>query len=377
MVDEWDTWRREYEPTGSALIVHGPNQDVDLVNELAQHKRLEAGELDERAIRAVDRDYLLRTGDLVAIRNAAYTFPAEPSGPRPKRLENGQAAIVQSVDPRRDTLTLLVREPGAQPRVVEIDQARLRAKHAAGERAATVRLNYALHSFPAQGATVQGTATLAGHWSQAKHETYVGDTRAVYRHSVHLGRDDLGLAGTDEGRIRRYAQRISEHRKRQASIRLALDPTVRPPVRLPDAPPVPNPTSACADLCPREATVKYTPSLCDPPPIHAQPHPATGETAREPPIRNDPEPRQADPVDHGDRAHATPPQHTTAHGASPAERVARERAEREALRLRGLRPHNGPQPQTAAPPPAVPTNPNEPSAPATRWQATVGPTIGR
>jgi conjugative relaxase-like TrwC/TraI family protein len=377
MVGEWDVWRREYEATGSALIVHGPNQDVDLVNELAQHKRREAGELGERAVRAVDRDYLVRTGDLVAIRNAAYTFPAEPGRPRPKRLENGQAAIVQSVDPRRDTITLLVREPGAQPRVVEIDQARLRAQHAAGERAAAVRLNYALHSFPAQGATVQGTATLAGHWSQAKQETYVGDTRAVYRHSVHLARDDLGLAGTDEDRISRYAQRISENRQRQASIRLALDPTARRPVRMPDGPPVANRASARGGLGPREATVKSSPSHCDPSPIHAQPHSVSRETVREPPIRTNPESWQADPVDHGDRAHVGPRQRAIADRASPAERVAHERAEREALRLSGLRPRSGPQPQAAAPPPAVPTSRHEPSAPAARLQRTVGPTVGR
>jgi hypothetical protein len=36
MVAEWDEWRRGYEPTQSALIVHGPNDDVDLINELAQ-----------------------------------------------------------------------------------------------------------------------------------------------------------------------------------------------------------------------------------------------------------------------------------------------------------------------------------------------------
>ena len=177
MVQEWDQWRREYAPTESALIVHGPNADVDLVNELAQQNRLEASELGEQAIPAVDRDYVLRPGDVVAVRNAAYTFDTQSGGSRPKRVENGQIAVVESVDPRRDTLILLLREPGAMSRRVEIDQARLRAEHAAGERAAAVRLNYAMHSFPAQGATVRSTATLAGHWSQGKRETYVGDTR--------------------------------------------------------------------------------------------------------------------------------------------------------------------------------------------------------
>jgi len=240
IVEEWDRWRRGYQPTESALIVHGPNSDVDLVNELAQRERLYAGELGEQAIRAVDRDYLLRPGDVVAIRNAAYTFPAQPDRPRPKRIENGQNAIVESVDPDRDTLTLLLREPGAEPRLVQLDQQRLRQEHAADKRTAAVRLNYALHSFPAQGATVHGTATLAGHWSQAKQETYVGDTRAIHRHSVHVAREDLGTDGTDEDRIGRYAQRISHSRQRHASIRHTLDPTRRLAVQLPDHQPLPG-----------------------------------------------------------------------------------------------------------------------------------------
>ncbi|MGH3026814.1 MAG: hypothetical protein ACRDLR_10235, partial [Gaiellaceae bacterium] len=242
MVEEWDTWRDRRDPSQSALIVHGPNSDVDLVNELAQQKRLDAGELGAQAVPAIDRDYLLRPGDVVAIRNAAYTFSALPDGTRTKRIENGQHAVVDSVDADKDALRLLVREPGAEPRLVEIDQARLRTQHAAGQRAAAVRLNYALHSFPAQGATVRGASTLAGHWSQAKRETYVGDTRAVYRHSVHVAREDLGTDGTDEDRANRYAQRISENRQRLASIRRARDPTLRLAIDLPGTQP-PRPTA--------------------------------------------------------------------------------------------------------------------------------------
>ena len=256
MVEEWDRWRRSHAPTESALIVHGPNSDVDLVNELAQRKRLDSGELGEQAIRAVDRDYLLRPGDVVAIRNAAYTFQSQPGEPRLKRIENGQTAIIESVGPERDTLTLLLREPGAEPRLVEVDQARLRKEHAAGKRAAAVRLNYALHTFPAQGATVHGTATLAGHWSQAKQETYVGDTRAIYRHSVHLAREDLGTDGTDEDRIGRYAQRISTNRQRHASIRQTLDRTRRLAVDLPKRQPLPR---APSELGPRDPSPETSP----------------------------------------------------------------------------------------------------------------------
>lgn len=78
MVEEWDRWRRGCEPGESALIVHGPNSDVDLVNELAQQKRLQHAELGDRAVRAVDRDYLLRPGDVVAVRNAAHTLGPPP-----------------------------------------------------------------------------------------------------------------------------------------------------------------------------------------------------------------------------------------------------------------------------------------------------------
>jgi hypothetical protein len=42
------------------------------VNELAQQRRLDAGDL---GIRAVDRDYLLRPGDVVAVRNSAIPSP--------------------------------------------------------------------------------------------------------------------------------------------------------------------------------------------------------------------------------------------------------------------------------------------------------------
>jgi conjugative relaxase-like TrwC/TraI family protein len=233
IVAEWDRWRRDYQPDQAGLIVHGPNCDVDVVNELAQLRRVDAGELGAETIPAVDRSYSLRAGDVVAIRNAAYQFEPDATGRRARRVENGQVAVVDSVDPERDRLRLMVREPGAEPRLVEIDQGRLRQEHARGERAAGVRLHYAMHSFPAQGATLRGTAALGGHWSQAKKETYVGDTRAVYRHTVHVARTDLGADGNDQDRVARYAQRIASSRERYASIRHAADPSQSIAVALP------------------------------------------------------------------------------------------------------------------------------------------------
>ena len=372
LVEEWDEWRRAYEPAGSALIVHGPNSDVDLVNELAQHKRLDAGELGEQAICAVDRDYLLRPGDLVAVRNAAYTFPAQAGRPRPKRIENGQVAVVEAVDPQRDTLTLLLREPGSEPRLVEIDQARLRSEHAAGKRTAAVRLNYALHSFPAQGATVHGTATLAGHWSQSKQETYVGDTRAIYRHSIHLAREDLGTHGTDEDRIGRYAQRISANRQRHASIRSASDLTLQLAVRLPDQ----QPLRAAPAAASRPGNTSLKRSMFTADASSRAVRGAAGVTSPDAPAAGEARQQRAHPEQHLRRLLDDPPEHLLrALGPVPAERIGRERWEREARRLEALPPQSNinPRPAPARPMPQASQSTTRPHSPLT--QQTAGPTI--
>jgi conjugative relaxase-like TrwC/TraI family protein len=379
IVEDWDGWRHGYAPDESALIVHGPNSDVDLVNELAQHKRHAAGELGEQAIPAVDRDYRLRPGDLVAVRNAAYTFPAQPGKPRPKRIENGQTAIVESIDPKRDTLTLLLHEPGAKPRLVEIDQTKLRAEHAAGNRVATIRLNYALHSFLAQGATVHGTATLAGHWSQAKQETYVGDTRAVYRHSVHVAREDLGTDGTDEDRIGRYARRISTSRQRHASVRRALDPTLRLAVELPPSQPIPGAVGPAAGSSPRSASPEDSRSTGDTSPSAAAPV-AGGDASPQIPGASDARRQwRAHANEQLERLLEDPPQQLVrALGPVPQERIARERWERDARRMAALGPRAEARPapaqHTTASPAPVPRAPN---APPTTLQPRSSPTIDR
>ena len=262
-------------------------------------------------------------------------------------------------------MRLLVREPGAEPRLVEIDQARLRAEHAAGKRAAAVRLAYAMHSFPAQGATVQGTATLAGHWSQAKRETYVGDTRAIYRHTVHVAREDLGVDGTDEDRIARYAQRIAENRQRLASIRSALDPTLQLPPDLPAQEPIPSQASE------QSRTTQ--------PPARASTDPSPESAARAPRDMSRPDatnrPPPAEP--------AGPPDWLLQQlGPRPQERIARERWEREAGRLQALqggRSHPAPSGQQPAkpssPPPTRPSGPSPPRQPSPPKPG--GPTIGR
>ena len=247
----------------------------------------------------------------------------------------------------------MLHEPGVEPRLVQIDQAKLRAEHAAGKRAAAVRLNYAMHSFPAQGATVHGTATLAGHWSQAKQETYVGDTRAIYRHTVHLAREDLGTNGTDEDRLSRYAQRISDNRQRHASIRSRPDPTVQLAVRLPDHQALPNRAALTGATgrgytSPRSSTTSPTPAG------GSSPSPGTVSAVRQL-AHSDGE------VEHV----CTGPseQLVRALGPMPQERIARERWQREARRLEALRFRSNAI-QDPAPAPAAPTQSPTTSRPA-------------
>jgi len=367
IVEDWKRWRRAYPPTDAALIVHGPNTDVDLVNELAQQQRLDAGELGDPAVRAVDRDYLLRPGDVVAIRNAAYTFATQPGRTRAKRVENGQIGIVDAVDPKHDTLTLQLHEPGSDPRLVEIDQARLRAEHAAGRRAAAVRLNYAMHSFPAQGATLHGTATLAGHWSQAKRETYVGDTRAVYRHSVHIAREDLGTDGTDDDRISRYAQRISENRQRQASIRSPLDTRLQLAIRLPDHEPRAGQTRELT-MAPQAGT-RPVQALAAPAARDPSPH----VTPNRLPLRAEQEQIErllGEPAEHTNRAP----------GPRPEERIAQERRERDARRVAALSPQAQSRPYVPLRQPHTPEpHPTRqaPASPAPAPPHRRGPVIGQ
>ena len=350
IVEEWDRWRRGNEPSASALIVHGPNTDVDLVNELAQQKRLDAGELGGQAIRAVDRDYLIRPGDVVAVRRRRlHLHRRSEDNPAPSGSRTAKSRPSNPSSPAGTPSPCSLQEPGAEPRLVQIDQARLRGEHAAGKRTAAIRLNYALHSFPAQGATIHGTATLAGHWSQSKHETYVGDTRAIYRHTVHVAREDLGTDGTDKDRIDRYAQRVSENRQRRASIRHALDRTRQLGVDMPEAAPL-SLHRAGRVLGTRDVSAEASPPTRD-----------ASLTLRGGEARSGQPPRRDTRLD---SVLPDPPDDPVrALGPVLKERIARERWEREARRLKALRPGSNSQQQPTQAEPIRPSNQSAPPRP--------------
>ena len=197
------------------LLVHGTNGDVDTVNDLAQARRLDAGELGTRSIAAPDRDYRLYEGDSIVLRGAPLRLPDG------RRIENGTTMRLVGVDESVDRVTVRFTRASAAEELATLDLAPMRHADTSLRRPA-LRLAYAMHPNPAQGATVARTATL-GHAIADRNSVYVADTRARYGHTVHLAREDFGSDGTDADRLARYASALSELRAQRASISYRRD----------------------------------------------------------------------------------------------------------------------------------------------------------
>src|SRR5262249_11728454 len=91
LVDEWWTDRAR-----GVTVVGTSNAERDVVNRLAQERRLAAGELGEDAV-TLSNGRRIRAGDQVLFRAAMELPPAE-SRHRVPRIENGTEATVSSVD---------------------------------------------------------------------------------------------------------------------------------------------------------------------------------------------------------------------------------------------------------------------------------------
>ncbi len=225
MIERWDQRRRRYEdPRAAVIVVHGSNKEVDLVNKLAQSRRLDAGELGGPGVKAVDASYKLYRGDLVILREAPYQpEPPGPGGPRPRRVENGTMGIVTGVDPRRGRVRVLLdepRPPGVKPREVEFDQRALAARKARGEKGVpALRLGYGSHVFPLMGDTRMEVFSLDGDRTQNNESTYTAHTRTVYRLHVFTDRESLGRNATEEQLWRNYIAKITRSQRELASLR--------------------------------------------------------------------------------------------------------------------------------------------------------------
>jgi hypothetical protein len=223
MVDEWQSWRGRYEIERTAMIVHGSNADVDDVNRLAQERRIDAGELRGESTPAPVGGYRFYCNDVVVLTQAAY----RPSDRAPQVM-NGQIGIVQGIDPERGLVTVCIKEPGLDAREVTFDVSEMGGTVPRGQaKLPLLKLAYARHPNPMQGATLSAVATLGGHWSQGKEATYVADTRGRFILKVFLSRDAYGSGVREEICWKRFAEQITTVRSRSASIASPVVPDGR------------------------------------------------------------------------------------------------------------------------------------------------------
>jgi conjugative relaxase-like TrwC/TraI family protein len=223
MVERWRERRAAHGIVAkdSILVVHGPNTDVDEVNELAQRRRFEDGELGRDGVQAVDRRYSLHENDVVMLRETAYRQRDGVNGGW-ERVENGTLGVVCAVDVEGERVEVRFELAGDETRDVWIDLGALRewaASPARGEDSVpSLRLAYAAHPFPVQGGTWRYVGSLLGHWSQRLEDAYVANSRAQEYLDVFTDRESCGLEGDDEDRYRRLGKRLSLPWHRQASI---------------------------------------------------------------------------------------------------------------------------------------------------------------
>ncbi|MGI8559110.1 MAG: MobF family relaxase [Solirubrobacteraceae bacterium] len=190
------------------VVVQTSNEQLDGLNARAQALRAQDGELGEREVALAGRPYGLRSGDEIVLR-AASVHPevgAVRNGTRGRVLdvdEDEQAATVQLTDGRQ----------------VGFDRAQLDA--------ASARLGYVSHTFPAQGQTVDRCHVIAGEHSDAN-GTYVALTRARESTRPYASAERLDVdveaedGGGREDRLGRLADRLGRSEPEVPSIAVAL-----------------------------------------------------------------------------------------------------------------------------------------------------------
>ena len=168
-VDLWATHR--HHPDGALVICEGSNDLVDELNARLQAVRKDHHELGTNAIDLPGRPYDLHTGDHVVIR---AQFHDTEHG----TIRNGERATITTIDDERALLTL------SDDRHLELAPDRLKQ--------ADVRLAYAQHAHPAQGATTGIAIDLATALSTRRGQ-YVALTRARDQHHLITSYEDLQI----------------------------------------------------------------------------------------------------------------------------------------------------------------------------------------
>lgn len=158
------------------MVVDTSNAERDRLNDLAQARRLEAGQLGRDAVRLANGRELHR-GDVVLF-SAIHRPARQPGEPRIRRVENGTQAVVVDVDPGRGRIVLDVR-----------DGEHIRRLEAGPE--VPVELGYARHVAKAQGVTHEDTDLAVSRRTQ-RNELYVMATRARAGARIHAVASDVG-----------------------------------------------------------------------------------------------------------------------------------------------------------------------------------------
>jgi ATP-dependent exoDNAse (exonuclease V) alpha subunit len=190
-VQRWAELSKTHDIREVALIADASNAEIDRLNARAQHLRIDRGELWGAEAQLPHQYYGLYEGDLV-------TFTAQHRSPGQARVENGtRGQVTRTHD---DGLTVLL--DGSQREVT-----------LAGQDLETLRLAYAQHVYRQQGATVERAVVVTGGWQTSKETAYVQASRARNGTEWYLARDELGIEGQDERRVKQLAEKMrASHR---------------------------------------------------------------------------------------------------------------------------------------------------------------------
>ena len=234
-VELWAAHR--HHPDGALVICEGSNDQVDDLNAQLQAIRHDHGELGETAIDVPGRPYALHEGDEVVIR---AQFHDTEHG----TIRNGERATIARTDDDRVVLNLT----GERDLALTTD----------GLKQADVRLAYAQHAHPAQGATT-GVAIDVFSALSTRRGQYVALTRGRDEHRLVTSYEDLQVDhGESRGaalaaladQLRRddpevpsvdYAELPSRQRRRANALRAVADlagNALAEQIR--DAPPAPD-----------------------------------------------------------------------------------------------------------------------------------------
>ncbi len=192
----------------SALVVaQTSNEQLDGLNARAQALRAQDGELGEPQVALAGRPYGLRSGDEIVLRAASIH-------PELGAVRNGTRGQVLDVADDAQHATVML----ADGRQASWDRGQLDA--------ASVRLGYVSHTWPAQGQTVDRAHVIAGEHADAN-GTYVALTRARESTRLYASTERLDPAvdqdaGGREDQLARLAEQLGRSEPEVPSIAVAL-----------------------------------------------------------------------------------------------------------------------------------------------------------